>query len=143
MESKKTTAKPAENKEKYFYGRGGRKTAIARVRLYPKGKGEFIVNEKDYQEYFPTKDLQDTILKPLILADLLKIAKVSVKVVGGGKVAQSEAIRHGLSRALELFNPELRKILKAEGFMIRDPRVKERKKPGLRRARRAPQWSKR
>jgi small subunit ribosomal protein S9 len=143
MESKKIAVKPAETKEKYFYGRGGRKTAIARVRFYSKGKGEIIINDKDYKEYFPNKELQDTVLKPLVLAGVEKTGRVTVRVVGGGKIAQSEAVRHGLSRALEVFTPELRPILKAEGFLTRDPRVKERKKPGLRRARRAPQWSKR
>jgi small subunit ribosomal protein S9 len=144
MESKKSTAKPAETtKEKYFYGRGGRKTAIARVRFYPKGKGEIIINDKDYKEYFPTKELQDTVLKALILTGLEKTSQVTVKVVGSGKIAQSQAVRHGISRALEAFDAELRPVLKAEGFLTRDPRVKERKKPGLRRARRAPQWSKR
>ena len=143
MESKKSAVKPAETKEKYFYGRGGRKTAIARVRFYPKGKGEIIINDKNYKEYFPTKELQDTVLKPLILAGVEKTSQITVKVVGSGKIAQSEAVRHGIARALEVFDAELRPALKAEGFLTRDPRVKERKKPGLKRARRAPQWSKR
>lgn len=148
---KKSVAKPAEikaetkekSKEKYFYGRGGRKTAIARVRLFLKGKGEITVNELPFEEYFPTKDMQNAVLKPLILTGHEKNTDLSIRVVGGGKIAQSEAVRHGLARALVLLNPDLRPILKAEGFMTRDPRVKERKKPGLKRARRAPQWAKR
>jgi small subunit ribosomal protein S9 len=140
---KKVIAKPADNKEKYFYGRGGRKTATARVRIFLKGKGEITVNGMKLNEYFPTKDLQDTVLKPLVLTDHDKIVNVDIKVVGSGKISQSEAVRHGMARALEVMNPDLRPLLKAEGLMTRDPRVKERKKPGLRRARRAPQWSKR
>lgn len=140
---KKSVAKSAENKEKYFYGRGGRKTAIARVRIYLKGKGEITVNQMKLNEYFPTKDLQDTVLKPLVLTGHDKNVTIDVRVVGGGKFAQSEAVRHGLARALEVLNPDLRPTMKAEGLMTRDPRVKERKKPGLKRARRAPQWAKR
>lgn len=140
---KKVIAKEADNKEKYFYGRGGRKTATARVRIYLQGKGEIMVNDLKFEEYFPTKDLQDTVLKPLVLTAHDKSVNVFVKVVGSGKIAQSEAVRHGIARALEKVNPELRPLLKAEGLMTRDPRVKERKKPGLRRARRAPQWAKR
>lgn len=143
MEKKPAVAKSAENKEKYFYGRGGRKTAIARVRIYLKGKGEITVNDMKMNEYFPTKDLQDTVLKPLVLTDHDKNVTVTVRVVGGGKTAQSEAVRHGLARALEVLNSDLRPAMKAEGLMTRDPRVKERKKPGLKRARRAPQWAKR
>lgn len=140
---KKAAAKPAENKEKYFYGRGGRKTAIARVRIYLKGKGEITVNDQKFEEYFPTKALRDTVLQPLVLTDHDKTVTVTIKVVGGGKIAQSEAARHGIARALEVLNPELRPAMKAQGLMTRDPRVKERKKPGLKRARRAPQWAKR
>lgn len=143
MDSKKTTVKKAEKKEEYFYGRGGRKTAIAKVRIYLKGKGEFTVNDKKMVEYFPTKDLQNTALSPLVMTGHESNTTVTVRVVGGGKYAQSEAVRHGLARALELLNPELRPAMKAAGFMTRDPRVKERKKPGLKRARRAPQWAKR
>jgi small subunit ribosomal protein S9 len=140
---KKTAVKASDSKEKYFYGRGGRKTAIARVRIFLKGKGEIIVNDLPMTEYFPTKDLQDTVLRPLVITDHDKNTNVTVRVVGGGKIAQSSAVRHGLSRALVLLNPDLRPALKAEGFLTRDPRVKERKKPGLKRARRAPQWAKR
>lgn len=148
METKTTVKKTektekTEKKEQYFYGRGGRKTATSRVRIYLKGKGEITVNDKQLSEYLPVKDWQDNVLKPLILTGHEKTVNVTVKVVGGGKIAQSEAIRHGISRALIEINEELKPILKAEGLLTRDPRVKERKKPGLRRARRAPQWSKR
>jgi small subunit ribosomal protein S9 len=136
---KKTT----EKKEKYFYGRGGRKTAIARVRLFLKGKGDIEVNGLKFEEYFPTQVLQEIVLKPLALTGHEKNTNVTVRVKGGGKMAQSEAVRHGISRALIMLNPDLRPTLKAQGFLTRDPRVKERKKPGLKRARRAPQWSKR
>jgi len=140
---KSVDKKPTEKKEKYFYGRGGRKTAIARVRLFLKGKGEIEINSLKFNEYFPTQGLQEVVLKPLALTGHDKNTNVTVRVKGGGKMAQSEAVRHGISRALVMLNPDLRPVLKAEGFMTRDPRVKERKKPGLKRARRAPQWSKR
>lgn len=131
------------SKEKYFYGRGGRKNATAQARIYLKGKGELIVNNKKFVEYFPTRELQETVLKPLVLTNHEKTVDVTLRAVGGGKVGQSEACRHAIARALELLNPELRPVMKAEGLMTRDPRVKERKKPGLKRARRAPQWAKR
>lgn len=143
MESKKPAAKAADNKEKYFYGRGGRKTATARVRIFLKGKGEIIVNDLKLDEYFPTQDMQNAVWKPLILTGHDKNTNVFIKVVGSGKIAQSCAVRHGIARALLVLNPELRSVLKAEGLLTRDPRVKERKKPGLKRARRAPQWAKR
>ena len=128
---------------KFFYGRGGRKTASANVRIYLKGKGEITVNGIEFKKYFPTKDLQDIVLKPLVLTNHEKTTTVSIHVVGGGKNGQAEAARHGIARALEQLNPDLRPAMKAQGLMTRDPRVKERKKPGLKRARRAPQWSKR
>lgn len=149
MDSKKPAAKPAESKktadkkEKYFYGRGGRKTATARVRLFLKGKGEITVNDLPFNEYFPTPDMRNAVLKPLAMTGHDKNTNLIIKVVGSGKIAQSIAVRHGISRALLMLNPELRPVLKAEGLLTRDPRVKERKKPGLKRARRAPQWAKR
>ena len=146
MDSKKPTAKAAESKdkkEKYFYGRGGRKTATARVRLFLKGKGEITVNDQAFNEYFPTLDMQNAVMKPLVLTGHDKNTNLLIKVVGSGKIAQSIAVRHGIARALLMLNPELRAVLKAQGLLTRDPRVKERKKPGLKRARRAPQWAKR
>jgi small subunit ribosomal protein S9 len=131
------------SKDKYFYGRGGRKNATAQARIFLKGKGEITVNNKKFAEYFPTKELQDTVLKPLVVTNHEKTVNVTLRAVGGGKVGQSQACSHAIARALEALNVDLRPALKAQGLMTRDPRVKERKKPGLKRARRAPQWSKR
>jgi small subunit ribosomal protein S9 len=158
----KKTKKPLKaKKEKYFEGVGRRKTAIARVRLFPislsraiaKGEEESLlsspslheslVNEKPLEEYFPTIELQQAVYAPLNLINCLEQFKVSVKVKGGGTVSQAEAVRHGVARALVLFSPDFRKKLKKAGYLKRDPRMRERKKFGLKRARRAPQWSKR
>lgn len=122
-------------KEKYFYGTGRRKTAVARVRIY-KGKGDNLINDKKV-------DLHDEILKPFEVTGLKGLFFISVKVSGGGWSSQIEAIRHGVARALETFNGELRSSLKQAGYLSRDPREKERKKPGLKKARKAAQWSKR
>ncbi|HAT03929.1 MAG TPA: 30S ribosomal protein S9 [Candidatus Magasanikbacteria bacterium] len=121
---------------------GRRKTASARVRITP-GKGTITVNGKDYKVYFPTKLLQDAVVAPLVVTAKEKEMDISVKVVGGGPVGQAHAVRHGIARALVEWNSELKPVLKAEGFMTRDPRAKERKKPGLHKARRAHQWRKR
>ena len=149
--TKKTTvakAKVDEPKKKrvrhsYLYAVGRRKKAIARVRLYKTGNGEIIVNEKDYTKYFPTAQLQDIIKQPLAAAGKLKELKFSIKVVGGGVRGQAEAARHGIARTLLILEKELKATLKPLGYLKRDPRRKERKKPGLKRARRAPQWAKR
>ncbi len=141
---KKRTKKANKvQKEKYFEGLGRRKTAIARVRLFPQKEKSFSVNEKGLENYFPTIELQETILAPLSLTGCLEQFKASAKVKGGGTVSQAEAVRHGVARALVLFNSNFRKKLKSAGFLKRDPRMRERKKFGLKRARRAPQWSKR
>jgi small subunit ribosomal protein S9 len=126
----------------YTYATGKRKTAIAQVRLY-KGHGAIIINAKDIKDYVTVKDLIDVILSPLTLTDLLTKFDISIVVRGGGVTAQAEAIRHGISRALIAKDILLRPTLKKAGLLTRDPRIKERKKPGLKRARRAPQWSKR
>lgn len=141
----KKVVKEAKGKKarKYVEGIGRRKTAIARVRIYPQGKGEFLINEKPYNNYFPDSFYHHLILAPLKMIDQLSDFDVTVKVKGGGITGQAEAIRHGLSRALVKLNPDLKKLLKSAGFLRRDPRERERKKPGLKRARRAPQWSKR
>ncbi len=148
MEKKKTTTteseeKPVKNDGKYIYAKGGRKTATAQTRLFKAGKGKFVVNGIDYEKYFPTVELKRIFLGALVATGFEKTMDVEITVVGGGVVAQAEACRHGMARALEIFDEALRPVLKAQGFMIRDPRVKERKKPGLRKARRAPQWAKR
>ena len=139
----KKTEEPKIKKEKYFEGVGRRKTAIARVRLFPQKEKSFLINGKPLEEYFPTIELQQAVYAPLNLMDCLEQFKVSVKVKGGGIVSQAEAVRHGVARALVLFNPDFRKKLKKAGYLKRDPRMRERKKFGLKRARRAPQWSKR
>ena len=127
----------------YYYGTGKRKSAIAKVRLYEKGSGKITINDKTAKEYVNTQGELKTIMEPLKLTGHDKAFDVSVRVSGGGKIGQSEAIRHGEARALLEFDPELRSTLKKAGYLTRDPRIKERKKPGLKSARRAPQWSKR
>ena len=128
--------------EKYYEAVGRRKTAIARVRLFTKGTG-ISVNDKPYEEYFPLVELQKIAEAPLRKMKVSDKFKVSVKVLGGGSRGQAEATRHGISRVLVKFNEDFRKRLKKAGFLTRDPREKERKKYGLKGARRAPQWSKR
>lgn len=126
----------------YFYGTGRRKTASARVRLYP-GETGFVVNGKPAEEFFsrPT-DLRDA-AEPLAVTETLDKFRVSVVVAGGGVTGQAGAVRLGVARALLVFDPELRGALRQGGFLTRDPRAKERKKPGLKRARKAPQYTKR
>ncbi|MFA6047752.1 MAG: 30S ribosomal protein S9 [Parcubacteria group bacterium] len=143
----KEKAEPKEEAKasRYFYGLGKRKTAIAQVRIYvagKEGKG-VVVNEKSFEKYFPIARLRDLVKEPLALAGQDAKFDVSARVHGGGVNAQAEAIRLGISRALIEFNPELRKSLRDNGFLTRDSRIVERKKPGLRKARRAPQWAKR
>lgn len=140
----KTKKKTKETKTaKYYQAVGRRKTATATVRLY-KGSGKFLVNEKEPSQYFDRADeVMKDILGPLTICGLNNQFDITAKVKGGGKVAQAEAIRLGIARALVLIKPELKQTLKKVGFLTRDPREKERKKPGLKRARRAPQWQKR
>ena len=137
---KKATSAPTG---KYIYAVGRRKTSNAQVRLYEGGKGVITINGRDISEYIPTKELRDLIMAPLVQFDMDKKADVTAVVKGGGMSGQSEAIRLGIARAMEKKDPDMRKPLKVEGFLTRDARKKERKKPGLKRARRAPQWSKR
>lgn len=121
---------------------GRRKEASARVRLYP-GTGEIIVNDKPVNEYFG-RDLDQMILRqPLVLTGTEASLNVSVKVKGGGESGQAAALRMGLARALSLYDPNLRPVLKSAGLLARDARAKERKKAGLKRARKAPQYTKR
>ncbi|MEN9557659.1 MAG: hypothetical protein RL141_28 [Candidatus Parcubacteria bacterium] len=122
---------------------GRRKTAIARVRLIKNGHGTITVNGRAFADYFPVAELQGVIKGPLETAGQLEAVDVSVKVQGGGLHGQAEAVRHGIARALIQLNPTFRKSLKKLGYLTRDARKKERKKPGLKKARRAPQWSKR
>jgi len=127
---------------RYFYANGKRKTAVARVRLYENGKGDIVVNNKPVKDYF-FGDLIGKIKAPLKIANALKLFDITAQIVGGGVSAQADALKHGISKALLEYDPELRSELKKAGFLTRDSRVKERKKPGLKRARRAPQWAKR
>jgi small subunit ribosomal protein S9 len=132
-----------EKSSRYFEATGRRKTAVARVRLYTKGPKEILVNEKSYKVYFPTFELQKIVEAPLEKMKCFDKFHVLVKVKGGGIHAQAEAVRHGIARALVEFNPDFRKRLRRAGYLTRDPRQRERKKFGLKRARRAPQWQKR
>ena len=132
-----------ESKKKYFYGTGRRKSSVARVRVYENGTGSVIINGRDINDYFGLETLKLVVNQPLVAADLVGKVDLVVTVTGGGVSGQAGAIRHGLSRALVTLNPEYRATLKAAGFMTRDPRLKERKKYGLKAARRAPQFSKR
>ena len=125
-----------------YYGTGRRKSSTARVRLVP-GTGRIIVNKRDAEEYFPYESLRTIIKQPLVTTETEGGYDVLVNVDGGGFTGQAGAIRHGVSRALLVADPEYRAALKAAGFLTRDPRMKERKKPGLKSARRAPQFSKR
>lgn len=135
--------KPVVKPDKYYESEGRRKTAVARVRIWTKGSKEFLVNQKPLEKYFPTLELQKKALASLETMKCLDKFKVSIVVRGGGLSSQAEAIRHGIARVLILFNLDFRKRLKKAGFLRRDSRMRERKKPGLKRARRAPQWKKR
>ncbi len=128
---------------RYIEAVGRRKTSVARVRISKNTKDDFTINNKELYSYFPTEELQLKVKEAMnLIADLPKFT-VSAKVSGSGISSQAEAIRHGISRALVKFDEELRKELKKAGFLKRDPRSKERKKPGLKKARKAAQWSKR
>ncbi|HCH29010.1 MAG TPA: 30S ribosomal protein S9 [Ruminococcaceae bacterium] len=126
----------------YFYGTGRRKSSVARVRVY-NGTGNVTVNGRDIDEYFGLETLKVIVRQPLTLTETADKFDVVCTVTGGGVTGQAGAIRHGISRALLQFNEELRPTLKKAGFLTRDPRMKERKKYGLKGARRAPQFSKR
>lgn len=125
-----------------YYGTGRRKESVARVWLRP-GDGKIVINDRDIDSYFGTETLKLIVKQPLVLTNTLGQYDVMVNVHGGGFTGQAGAIRHGISRALLKVDPELRSTLKKAGFLTRDPRMKERKKYGLKAARRAPQFSKR
>ena len=127
----------------YFYGTGRRKSSVARVRIYPNGTGSITVNGRDIDDYFGLETLKLTVRQPLELTDTMGRFDIVTTVAGGGVTGQAGAIRHGISRALLQVNDEMRPILKKAGLLTRDPRMKERKKYGLKAARRAPQFSKR
>ena len=126
----------------YFYGTGRRKNSVARVRVYA-GTGKITINDRDIDEYFGLETLKLIVRQPLTLNELEGKFDIVVRVNGGGVSGQAGAIRHGLSRALLVYDEALRPALKKAGFLTRDPRMKERKKYGLKAARRAPQFSKR
>jgi small subunit ribosomal protein S9 len=129
-------------KKKYIETIGRRKTSTARVRISEASKQSFEINEKDLATYFPTSELQKIVSDPFAVAEGAKYS-VTVKVSGGGIHSQAEAVRHGISRALVIASEEGKTKLKQAGFLKRDPRSKERRKFGLKKARKAPQWSKR
>lgn len=132
-----------EKKKSYLYAVGRRKEAIATVKLYKNGKGHITVNGKLYSEYFSTDELRQIVSSPLRSVGQADKVDIEARVFGGGLRGQAEAIRLGIARALIQLNINFKKNLRKAGFLTRDPRVKERKKYGLKRARRAPQWQKR
>lgn len=133
----------AEATQQYYYGTGKRKTAIARVRLYADDGGPIIVNGKPMDEYFGWSTWQRVVTDAFQVTGTLNRFRVVAKVIGGGVNAQAEAIRHGITRALIVFDPDMKPALRRAGFVTRDARIKESKKYGLKRARRAPQYTKR
>lgn len=126
----------------YFYGTGRRKTSVARVQLHP-GTGQVLINGKPMQDIFTREAQQMHILEPLRMTNTANKFTIMVKVEGGGVAGQAGAIRHGIARALAQSSDTLRPVLRRGGLLTRDPRMKERKKPGLKRARKAPQYTKR
>lgn len=125
-----------------YYGTGRRKSSVARVRLVP-GDGKIVINKRDIEDYIPFEALREVVKQPLVATETLGSYDVLVNVKGGGYTGQAGAIRHGIARALLEVDPEYRAVLKRAGFLTRDARMKERKKYGLKAARRAPQFSKR
>jgi small subunit ribosomal protein S9 len=128
---------------RYLESVGRRKTSIARVRITEADKTTMVINDMDYTEFLKTEELQHVALESLTKANIPVKFMITVKVLGGGVHSQAEAIRLGVARGLIIFDPELRKALKDFGFLMRDPRAKERRKFGLKKARKSPQWSKR
>ncbi|MCH7605533.1 MAG: 30S ribosomal protein S9 [Chloroflexi bacterium] len=133
----------APSDQVYYYGTGKRKTSIAKVRLYLDDGGPFIVNGKPIEEYFNWMPWRDIITEPFRVSDTTNRFRAVVKVLGGGVHSQAEAIRHGIARALVVYDANLKPGLRRRGFITRDARIKESKKYGLKRARRAPQYTKR
>ncbi len=129
--------------ERYVETVGRRKTSVARVRITPASKNTFLINDKELEIYFPVEEMQNIVKQPLSDGEVKDKFKVTAKIKGGGIHSQSEALRHGIARALVEHSATLRKTLKRAGYLKRDPRAKERRKFGLKKARKAPQWSKR
>ena len=132
-----------KSKKPYFYGTGRRKSSVARVHVYENGTGTITINGRDIDDYFGLETLKLIVRQPLVATELLGKVDIVATVTGGGVSGQAGALRHGISRALLLASDDNRAILKKAGFLTRDPRMKERKKYGLKAARRAPQFSKR
>ena len=141
-ETKTKKDKKAVEADVYIEATGRRKTSVARVRYFAKAEGGIVINGKKLDEYFPTDELRAIVESPMKKAKIEKY-EITVRLSGGGIHSQAEALRHGISRALIGSSPELRGELKPLGFLTRDPRMKERRKFGLKKARKAPQWSKR
>lgn len=131
----------AAKENKYIEAVGRRKTSVARVRLTPAAKTSVTINEREFDNYFPVAQLRSNVMA--VFNDVPGTFAVSAKLSGGGVSSQADALRHGIARALEKSDAELRTKLKSQGFLKRDPRAKERRKFGLKKARKAPQWSKR
>lgn len=129
--------------DKYYYATGKRKTSVAQVRLFPNGTGKIEINGKDAKEFFSLDTQLGSVLEPLVLTEQDKNVNLVVRVKGGGITGQTEAIRHGVAKCLVEMDEIFRIPLKRKGFLTRDSRKVERKKPGLKKARRAPQWAKR
>jgi len=132
-----------QSKKPYMYGTGRRKSSVARVHLFPGGTGAITINGRDIDDYFGLDTLKLIVRQPLVATNTVGKVDIEATVAGGGVSGQAGAIRHGISRALLLVDESYRPALKAAGFLTRDPRMKERKKYGLKAARRAPQFSKR
>ena len=132
-----------QSKNPYKYGTGRRKSSVARVHLFENGTGAITINGRDIDDYFGLDTLKLITRQPLVLTEMVEKVDIIATVTGGGVTGQAGALRHGISRALLLVNPEFRPVLKRAGYLTRDPRMKERKKYGLKAARRAPQFSKR
>ena len=132
-----------KSKKPYLYGTGRRKSSVARVRLYEGGTGKITINTRDIDDYFGLDTLKLITRQPLVLTETVEKVDIIATVTGGGVTGQAGALRHGIARALLQVNPEFRPVLKKAGYLTRDPRMKERKKYGLKAARRAPQFSKR
>ncbi|MES2214104.1 MAG: 30S ribosomal protein S9 [Patescibacteria group bacterium] len=129
--------------EKYIGAVGRRKTSTARVRITPAAKFSITINDREFEDYFPTAELRKTVKSAFDTLDLEQKFAVTVLTTGGGVSSQAEAVRHGIARALIIHDADLRTKLKVKGYLKRDPRAKERRKFGLKKARKAPQWSKR
>ena len=132
-----------KSKKPYLYGTGRRKASVARVHVYPNGSGTITINNRTLDNYFGLDTLKLIVRQPLVATEMTDKVDIVATVTGGGVTGQAGAIRHGIARALLSVNEEFRPILKKAGFLTRDPRMKERKKYGLKAARRAPQFSKR